>query len=195
MKYDIKRMKTWRKVGITCLIIVISGLVGWLFEFITSYFHSGMTKFHWKGGNFFPWINMYSIGAFIILFFCYNYRKNPYKVFLISALSTGIFELISGFVLDSFFGIRYWNYDNEILNIHGYTCIMTMISFGIGGLLLIYLIFPSLIKISKKTTKKIFLTISIFLCSLVLTDEIYIFLFTKLFDLPRAIEFYKHIGL
>ena len=32
------------------------------------------------------------------------------------------------------------NYSNEFLNIHGYTCLLTMICFGIGGLLLMYII-------------------------------------------------------
>ena len=100
MKYDIRRLKTWRRVGIACLVLVISGIVGWLFEFICGFFHSGMSTLSWQGGNFLPWINMYSIGAFIILFTSYRFRNSPLKVFLISALFTGLFELISGFILE-----------------------------------------------------------------------------------------------
>ena len=193
MKYDIRRLKTWRRVGIACLVLVISGIVGWLFEFICGFFHSGMSTLSWQGGNFLPWINMYSIGAFIILFTSYRFRHSPLKVFLISALFTGLFELVSGFILDYFFHHRYWNYSNEFLNIHGYTCLLTMICFGIGGLLLMYIIIPFLVKMSKKTPKKMFLTISILLCSIILVDEFYNFLVTKIFDVPRAIDIYKHM--
>ena len=193
MEYDIKKLKIWQIVGVICLLIVITGIVGWLFEFISAYFHSGMTKFKWKGGNFLPWINMYMFGAIIMFFYSYKYRNNPIKVFFITALSAGIFELITGYILDKYFGIKYWDYKNELLNIGGYTCLATIIAFGAGGLLLMNVLLPFLVKISTKVPKRIFLTTSILLCLLFLSDEIYNFVFTKLFDLPRAIDVYKNI--
>ena len=53
-------------LGIFCLIIVIAGIFGFVYEFIFYYFNSGMTEFYWRGGNFLPWINIYAIGAILI---------------------------------------------------------------------------------------------------------------------------------
>ena len=41
-------------LGIFCLIVVIAGIFGFLYEFVFYYFNSGMTKFYWRGGNFLP---------------------------------------------------------------------------------------------------------------------------------------------
>lgn len=57
-----------RWIGIFCLIFTISGVFGFLYEFIFYYFNGGMVKFYWRGGNFLPWINIYAIGAGLIYF-------------------------------------------------------------------------------------------------------------------------------
>ena len=54
-------------IGIISLIIVISGIFGFVYEFIFYYFNGGMKEFYYRGGNFLPWINIYAIGAIIIL--------------------------------------------------------------------------------------------------------------------------------
>ena len=46
------------KLAIICLIIVISGIFGWLYEFIFYFFNSGMKTFYFRGANFLPWIIM-----------------------------------------------------------------------------------------------------------------------------------------
>ena len=53
-------------LGIFCLIIVITGVCGWLYEVIFYFFNSGMTTIYWRGGNFLPWINIYAIGAILV---------------------------------------------------------------------------------------------------------------------------------
>ena len=53
-------------LGIFCLIIVISGVFGFIYEYIFYYFNSGMKEFYWRGGNFLPWINIYAIGSIFI---------------------------------------------------------------------------------------------------------------------------------
>lgn len=194
MKYDLKELETWQKIGIACLLIVIPGIVGWLVEFFFAYYDHGMNQFYLKGGNFLPWINMYSVGTFLLLFCTYKFRHKPILVFIISILAAGIFEYITGFILYRGFGVRYWDYENEILNIHGYVCLISLCGFGIGGLFINYMLIPGLIKLSKKIPKKVFLTISITLCSIILMDEIYNFLITRLFNLPTAIDIYMDMG-
>lgn len=68
-------------IAILCLIIVICGVFGFLYEFIFYYFNSGMTQVYWRGGNFLPWINIYATGAVMIFFLTYKLRKNHYMFF------------------------------------------------------------------------------------------------------------------
>ena len=186
---DIKELEKWQIVGIACLVFVITGFVGWLVEFGFYYLDNGIV--YWKGGNFLPWINMYSIGALLVFIFTYKFRKKPLYVFLISVVILGMFEFLTGFVLFKCFGIRYWNYQDEFLNIGGYVCLISLVCIGIGGVFVMNFLIPLLTKISKIQSKKVFLFISIGLCALVLSDEIYNFFITKLFNLPTAIDFYR----
>lgn len=195
---DIK-LNIKQKICILSLVIVISGIFGWIYEFIFYYFNSGMKQFYMRGGNFLPWINIYAYGALLIIFLTYKRRKHPLQVFLISVISTGILEFLAGYILYGKLGlIKCWDYNQEILNfgnIGGYICLRSVLIFGISGLLLIYLILPVLIKLSKTKRINLLLTISLILCSIFLIDEIYNLVFTKLFNLPRASTIYKKLGI
>lgn len=185
-------------IGIFCLLIVITGMFGFLYEFIFYYFNGGMQKFYWRGGNFLPWINIYATGSIMIYLLTYRFRKKPLKVFLISFFSTGILEYISGlgmYIIGH--GKRCWDYNNEILNfgnINGFVCLRSVTFFAISGLLLIYVVIPLCFYLAQKMNKKIFLAISIILCSIIMIDEFYNLLFARIFHLPRAYDVYKNIG-
>lgn len=184
--------------GIICLIIVISGIFGWIYEFIFYYFNSGMKTFYFRGGNFLPWINIYSIGAIFIFILNYRYRKNPLKIFLFSIVITGILEFVSGYIMYTYFdGFRCWNYNTEILNfgnIGGFICLRSVLFFGLSSLLLIYIIIPICFTIATKMNKKTFLILSISLCSIFIIDELYNLIIARLFDLSRASDIYKQLG-
>lgn len=184
-------------LGIGCLIVVISGVFGWFYEFVFYYLNSGMKTFYFRGGNFLPWINIYAIGAILILLITYRHRKNPLKVFVCSVLITGILELISGFVMYKFLNFRCWNYNTEILNfgnIGGFVCLRSVLFFGLSSLILIYIITPLCYWGATKMNKKVFLIISISLCSIILFDELYNLVIARIFDISRASDIYKQLG-
>lgn len=184
-------------MGIICLIIVISGIFGFLYEFIFYYFDSGMTTFYYRGGNFLPWINIYAIGAVMIFFLTYRKRKNPLYVFLVSMISTGILEYIGGWFMEHIMNTKCWDYTSEILsfgNINGYVCLRSILIFGISSLLLIYIIVPLCFCLAKRMKKKYFLILSYTLCAIFLFDELYNLIFARLLSLPRASTIYKKLG-
>ena len=198
LEKDIKLNKK-QMISMICLIIVISGIVGWLYEFIFYYFNSGMKTFYMRGGNFLPWINIYAYGAFLIIILTYKRRKHPIQVFLISMLATGILEYLSGYILyGKLHWIKCWDYNHEILNfgnIDGYVCLRSVLIFGISALFLMYLIIPLLIKLVKSKYINVIYIVSIVLCCIFLADEVYNLIFTKLFNLPKATKIYKDLGL
>ena len=186
-------------LGIIFLIVVFAGVFGWFYEFIFYYFNSGMKTFYWRGGNFLPWINIYAYGALLICFFTYKRRKKPLQVFLISSITCGILELLSGYVLYGLLGReRCWSYNEEILNfgnIGGYVCLRSVLIFGLSALMLIYLILPLFFKLAQKMNKKVFMILSISLFSIFILDELYNFIFAKFLSLPRSTEIYKPLGI
>ena len=48
-----------RVLGVIFLVFIISGIFGWIYEFIFYYFNGGMEKFYWRCGNFLTFINIY----------------------------------------------------------------------------------------------------------------------------------------
>lgn len=193
IKFDKETM-----IGIFCLLVVITGVFGFLYEFIFYYFNGGMKTFYWRGGNFLPWINIYATGSIMIYLLTYKDRKKPLKVFLVSIITTGILEYFSGLGMDKIAGKRCWDYSQEILgalNINGYVCLRSVLVFGVFSLLLIYLVLPLIFYIAKKSNKKVFITTSIILCSIIMIDEFYNLLIARIFHLPRAYNVYSKLGV
>lgn len=186
-------------VGIFSLIIVISGIFGFIYEFIFYYFNFGCEKFYWQGGNFLPWINIYAIGAILIYFLTYKHRKKPLKVFLIGLILCALLEYVAGLLIYLIGdGLRYWDYNTEILNfgnIQGFICLRSVLFFGVSSLLLIYVIIPFCFFLAKRMNKKVFLIISITLCSIILIDEFYNLVITRICNTPSAISLYKRLGI
>ena len=186
-------------IGIFCMIIVIGGVFGFLYEYLFYFFNGGMKEFYYRGGNFLPWINIYATGSVMIYILTYKYRKNPLKVFLISVISTGLLEYFSGlgiYIIGD--GLRYWDYNTEILNfgnINGFICLRSVMFFGLSALLLMYVIVPFCFHVASKSNKKVFLIATITICSIFLADEFYNLIFTKIFNIPNAIKIYKSIGI
>ena len=186
-------------IGIGCLIIVLTGMFGFFYEFIFYYFNGGMKTFYWRGANFLPWINIYATGSLMVYFLTYKRRKKPIHVFFISAISCGILEYFSGlgmYIIGD--GMRCWDYNQEILsfgNIHGFVCLRSALLFGIFSLLLIYIVLPLCFYLAKHMNKKLFLAISITLCSIILFDEFYNLLFARILNMPRASAIYQKLGI
>ncbi len=185
-------------IVIFCLVGVISGVFGWVYEVFFYWMNSGFKEVYMRGGNYLPWINIYMYGSYLIIFLAYRFRKNPLKVFLISAVSTGILEYFSGLVLYGILGwVKCWDYNQEILNfgnISGYVCLRSVTVFGLCGLLLIYVILPILMKLVKKVNIKALLIISITLFAIFIFDEVYNRWFYPYGPIPHASDFYKEKG-
>ena len=151
-------------LGIFCMIIVIGGVFGFLYEYFFYFFNGGMKEFYYRGGNFLPWINIYATGSVMIYILTYKYRKNPLKVFLISVISTGLLEYFSGlgiYIIGD--GLRYWDYNTEILNfgnIQGFVCLRSVTFFGLSSLLLIYGVIPFCYFLAKKIDNENYSNIS-----------------------------------
>ena len=192
-KYD---LKTW--LAIFSLIIVLSGIFGFVYEYIFYYFNSGCKTFYWRGSNFLPWINIYATGAMLIFFTTFKLRKKPWLVFIISVFLTGILEYSAGYMMYHMKnGIRCWDYNTEILSfgsIDGFVCLRSVLFFGLSSLILIYMMFPLVFYLADHMSKKKFLIISYTLGFIFLADEIYNLVFTELFNMPRASSIYKKLG-
>lgn len=192
------KLEKYQKFGVFAFILFVSGLFGWIYEFIFYFLNSGMKTWYMRGGNFLPWINIYAIGAFLILIICTKFKKKPWLVFILSVIITGLLEYFSGLVIYKLIGARYWDYNTEIWNfgnIGGFVCLRSVLFFGLSSFVLMYVFNPVGIYLSKKINKKVLIVLSIFIISIIFLDQIYNLIITKAFNLRNAIEIYKTYGI
>ena len=155
------------------LVFAFGGLFGFIYEEIFYRFDLG----EWvkRGTTFGPWIPIYGFGGILILGLTYKVKKNPFLVFLLASAASGILEFATGWVLLEFFGIRLWDYNEEILNwgnIGGFVCVRSVLFFGISGIFLRYVVMPLFEKLEKKMSKKAWLALCFIPAGLFLTDII-----------------------
>lgn len=190
------KLEKYQKIGILFLVVVISGFVGWLYEFLLTWADNG--QIYMKGGNLLPWMNIYAIGALFVIPITYRIRQYPWAVFVVSALVTGIVELVGGWLAYELFnGARYWNYDSgpwAFGSINGFVCPLSVTIFGVGSLLLVYFVVPLCIYLAQRMTKRAFLTLAITMFTLVMLDEL-TNLTLKNLNLPTAMDFWRWVGL
>ncbi len=129
-------------------VFVIAGIVGFIYEEL--FYRIDLKKWIKRGATFGPWILIYSAGGILLSLIVYHFRAHWIVVFLLSALICGVLEYVSGYVILKFTGKRYWDYNTEIWNwgnIGGFIAARSVILFGIGGVALVYLIFPIVIRV------------------------------------------------
>ena len=69
--------------------------------------------------------------------------------------------------------MRLWDYRDWILNIDGFVCFASAFCFGVGGLVIIYLINPLIEKIIKKVNNKFLKVVISLLTGLFIIDVIF----------------------
>jgi uncharacterized membrane protein len=193
-----KPLEKYQKIGILMLVVVFAGFFGWVYEMIFYYFDGGTGEFYMQGGNFLPWINIYAIGAILILATCYRLTSRPWLVFVVATVVCGLLELVAGWLIYTLFdGTRYWDYNTEILNfgnIGGFVCLRSVLFFGASALFLVYAVVPVCKYLAVKMSKRAFLALSISLFTIVMVDEVYNLLASKVFGWPDAMDFYRNMG-
>lgn len=189
------RLSRAQKIGVAMLVWVIAGVVGWIYEFFVALFETG--EVYMKGGNLLPWINIYAIGAVAIIPATYKIRKHPLAVFLVAAVVTGLVELIGGWLVYTIGdGTRYWNYDHGLWtvgSINGFVCLLSVTFFGLGALMLVYLVMSVCTFLAQKISGKVFLAIAGSLFALIMIDEV-VNLTLKNLGEPNAMDLYRSLG-
>ena len=105
-------------INVLILIMILSGFFGFIYEML--FYKIDLGYFVKRGSTFGPWIPIYAFGGFFITVLSYRFRKNPFIIFILNCIITGILEYGTGYVLYEFMGIRLWDYNTEIWNFRKY---------------------------------------------------------------------------
>ena len=106
-----------------------------------------------RGFLYGPYLPVYGFGAIFLSLLLKPFKKSPLVVFILSMVVTGVVEYVTGYAMWEIWHRRWWDYTGLFLNIDGYICLRSLLTFAIGALLLIYIIEPYIVKYIKKWNK------------------------------------------
>jgi len=169
-KFDFKT-----KIGIYFATFLVGSFVGYIYEVLYYLIEDHILVN--RGFLYGPYVPVYGTGAVLMLFALKRFKKYPILVFLFAVLLTGVLEYITGVFMYELYHRRWWDYTGLFLNINGYVCFRSVFTFGIGGLLLIYLIDPLICRLAATVKKQKFISITSIGICIVIIDLILTLIF------------------
>lgn len=125
---------------------VIYGCMGWVYETIYCIVKSG--KWENRGFLYGPMCPIYGVGALGISAVYEYFRPEDggalvwWQVFLVSVFGSMVLEYFTSWLLEKLFHAYWWDYSDSPFNIHGRICLPASLGFGVAGLIVVYLVYP-----------------------------------------------------
>ena len=132
------------------LLFFAYAFLGWCMEVILKYFQ--FHRFINRGFLTGPWLPIYGSGAALITVVIKGLAPLEFSVgttFAVSFLLCGFLEYMTSYILEKRFHARWWDYSRKPMNLHGRVWIGNLILFGLGGVVIVDLINPLLLRLSE----------------------------------------------
>ena len=133
------------------LLFFAYAFLGWCIEVTLKYFQ--FHRFINRGFLTGPWLPIYGSGAALITVVIEGLAPLEFSVgttFAVSFLLCGFLEYMTSYVLEKRFHARWWDYSQKPMNLHGRVWIGNLVLFGLGGVLIVELINPVLLRLSEQ---------------------------------------------
>ena len=117
------------------IFFFIYSFIGWVWESC----YVSVRKRHWVNRGFLhgPMLPIYGSGAVVILVSTIGVREHPWLIFIFGLVAATALEYVTGAVMERMFHVRYWDYSNQKLNVHGYICASSSLCWGVFSVLLV----------------------------------------------------------
>lgn len=150
------------------MMFFIFCFVGWVWEVSLAFISEDM--FVNRGTLHGPWLPIYGTGGVIILVLL----KKPALEFVAAMVLCGCLEYFSSWYLEmTHDGQRWWDYTGYFLNINGRICAEGLLTFGLGGLAIVYLLAPALDNLLSRIDARKLGIVAAVLLVLYCADQVY----------------------
>ena len=132
------------------LLFFAYAFIGWCVEVTLKYFQ--FHRFINRGFLTGPWLPIYGSGAALITVVIKGLAPLEFSVgttFAVSFLLCGFLEYMTSYVLEKRFHARWWDYSQKPMNLQGRVWIGNLVLFGLGGVVIVDLINPLLLRLSE----------------------------------------------
>lgn len=135
------------------LLFFIYSVLGWFCE--TMYVLIGTKKLVNRGFLIGPYCPIYGAGCVLMVMFLRSYVERPILLFTLAVLICSVLEYMTSFIMEKCFNARWWDYSDSKFNINGRICLRTMLPFGLGACVLLYVVNPGVMYVLKITPDKV----------------------------------------
>lgn len=127
------------------LMFFVLSISGWVWEVVLHFLRYG--ELINRGVLHGPWLPIYGSGGILILLLLNKLRKYPIAEFAGIIVICGIVEYLTSWALEMLHhGQRWWDYTGYFLNLNGRICAESLLIFGMGGMIFVYVVEPILDK-------------------------------------------------
>lgn len=152
-KEETKEIKQLSEKQKLLLYFFTYSFLGWILETIYCILTLGV--FNKRGFLYGPVCPIYGFGAVILIESLKKIKTNTLGKFFISMIAFTIFEYVVSVILESLFGLRWWDYTGEPFNFQGRISLAFSIAWGIIGVIFVEKIHPFINRQIEKYTIKI----------------------------------------
>ena len=122
------------------LTFIIYSFLGYIMEVIyATIYYKKLTN---RGFLFGPLCPIYGVGAILITYTLSRYYNDPIVVFVFGTIITSIIEYYTSYLFEICFHNKWWDYSDKLFNLNGRICLFNSVLFGIGSLIIIYIVNP-----------------------------------------------------
>lgn len=152
------------------IYFICYSVIGWVAE--TSFVMLKTKKFVDRGFLIGPYCPIYGWGSILMILYLTQYKDNILTVFILGVIICSVLEYLTSYFMEILFKTRWWDYSNKKFNLNGRICGENCLLFGLGGIIVIYLIHPTLSKLILSIPANIFISISIMLMTIFIIDNV-----------------------
>lgn len=163
------------------LLFYTASVTGWIWEVMVYWishqfqYSLGELFFSYRGVLHGPWAPIYGVG-FVLLIILYHLSKKKTASFVLESIAgCGVIEYLTAVILEYAFQAKWWDYSNAFLNVNGKICFISVVGFGVGGAMLVLLLYPAYLKFCSRISLNRQKVTSLILSLLFAADVIYSF--------------------
>ena len=129
------------------VIFIFYSFIGWIIDCVDVLIEDG--KLVNRGFLIGPCCPIYGCGSLLIILTLGRYLNDPVVLFVMSIFICSILEYFTSWLMEKLFKARWWDYSHKKFNLNGRVCLSNVIGFGLGSLIIMYLVQPILMKVIK----------------------------------------------
>lgn len=154
------------------MMFFIMSFVGWLWEVGLHLVTDGI--FVNRGSMHGPWLPIYGAGSVMILLLLNKFRRRPAAEFAAAVVLCGFVEYFTSYFMEIMHdGMKWWDYSGYFLNLNGRICAEGLLTFGIGGMAVVYVLAPFMDNLIRRIPVKPLVITCLLLLGIFAADNVY----------------------